>query len=166
MGSTTLTYLDPAEVTAWLPEGAAQPRVEIAGRLCILAAKIRRAFPLAHPEEYLSIQNDAGKEIGLLRSLDGIEPATRATLEEELDRRYFSPRISRIDGLEQQAGLWRFRVQTQRGPCEFFVRNWRDSAHEMGSGRWQIVAVDGQKYDIENLEKFDERSQGLLDQVF
>jgi hypothetical protein len=83
----------------------------------------------------------------------------------ELDRRYFTPRILRIDFLKQDAGMWKFNVETQRGLAEFYVRNWRDSAHETGGGRWQISSVDGQRYEIQSVEALDARSQALLEQL-
>ncbi|MFX4470318.1 DUF1854 domain-containing protein, partial [Acinetobacter baumannii] len=81
--------------------------------------------------------------------------------DEELDRRYFTPHVSRIDALKQDAGMWRFDVQTQRGPAQFYVRNWRDNAHETAPGRWQIMSVDGARFEILNLEELDAKSQRL-----
>ncbi len=149
-----------------MPEGAAQPRVVIRDRQCLLNARIRRAFPLSRPDGYLSIQDGSGHEVGLLRSTEGLEVVTKEIFDEELDRRYFAPEIAVIDSLKQDAGMWQFNVKTQRGPAEFYVRNWRDSAHELGVGHWQITSVDGLRYDIPNLEKLDQRSQDLLEQVF
>ena len=166
MKPTTITYLEGENVTAVLMDGATQPRIVLRDRLCILNARIRRAFPLSASNGHLSIQDGAGKEVGMLRSMSGLDPETRAIFDIELDRRYFAPEIAKIDVLKQDAGMWQFKVQTQRGPAEFYVRNWRDSAHELGVGRWQIVSVDGLRYDIANLEELDKKSQDLLEQVF
>ena len=166
VATTTITYIESADVSAMLPEGAAQPRVVIRDRQCIMNARIRRAFPLSSAETYVSVQDGAGKEVGMLRSLDGLDAGSRKIFEEELDRRYFAPEISKIDMLKQDASMWKFAVQTQRGPAEFYVRNWRDSAHELNAGHWQITSVDGLRYDIPNLDLLDQRSQDLLQQVF
>lgn len=102
----------------------------------------------------------------MLASLDGLQAETRKVIEQELDRRYFAPVISKINSLKQEAGMWQFVVETQRGPSEFYVRNWRDSAHEVGGGQWQIQSVDGQRYFIRKMDELDERSQSLLDEIF
>lgn len=166
MNASNIEYLDASDVTATLPEGSAQPRVTIDGRLCVMNARIRRAFPLSKADGYVSIQDGLGKEMGMLRSLEGLDPDTRAVFDNELDRRYFAPEILSISSLKQEAGMWQFRVETQRGFAEFYVRNWRDSAHEIGIGQWQINSVDGLRYAIRNLEELDNRSRDLLEQVF
>ena len=153
-------------VHASLPPGAAQPRVVIDELLCILNARVRRIFPLSQEELYFSIQDGLGHEVGILRSLDGLDTETLEIFRSELDRRYFSPVIQRIESLVLDVGMWRFDVRTQRGSSQFYVRNWRDSAHEISRNRWQIQSVDGVRYDIPDLEKLDARSQDLIDQVF
>ncbi len=161
-----IVYVDGQAVSAFLPEGAAQPRVVIEGSQCVLNARIRRAFPLSETGKFVSIQDGAGKEVAMLRSMEGLTGETRRIFEHELDRRYFAPEILRIVSLKSEAGMWQFVVDTQRGPAKFYVRNWRDSAHEIGAGQWQINSVDGLRYSIPNLEELDEHSKDLLEQVF
>lgn len=162
---TDLRYINAKDVKVWRPEGSAHLRVEIVNDRTILSARIRRLFPLSEPETHLSIQDGEGKEVAILPSLDGMPPAMSALVMEELDRRYFTPAIERIDDLTSERGMWRFNVQTQRGVAEFWVRNWRDSSHEMAPGRWQIHSVDGQRYEILQLESLDARTQRLLEQL-
>lgn len=158
-----IRYVEGSALRASRPEGAIHLRLEIEDALCIPNARVRRAFPLSKPAEFLSLQGADGKEIAMLRGLEGVEDATRRLLDEELDRRYFTPRIERIDGLRQEAGMWRFNVQTQRGPAEFFVRNWRDSAVEIAVDRWQIMSVDGGRFEIPDLSRLDAGSLRLMD---
>lgn len=140
-------------------------RVEISGDQTILSARIRRAFPSSKPGEYLSIQTGDNKEVAMLRSVDGLDPETRRLVDEELDRRYFTPTISQIFKLRMEAGMWRFVVATQRGETEFYVRNWRDNAFEIAPGRWLIHSVDGGRFEILDLERLDSRSRTLMDQL-
>lgn len=166
MSTIELRYLEPSTLRVWMPEGASQPHVELLDDRCLPSARIRRAFPLSSPKTHISIQDSKGKEVGILATLEGMDPESRRVIDEELDRRYFSPQITKIDSLRQDAGMWLFKVQTQRGPAEFYVRNWRDSAYEIGGGRWQIHSVEGLRYEILKLDDLDERSQQFLDQVF
>lgn len=132
----------------------------------MLAAQFKRAFPLSNPDTFISIQDIADNEVGILESLDGLSAEEREIILDELDRRYFTPSIERIEELRQDAGMWKFVVKTQRGPAEFYVRNWRDSAHEASRGRWQIHSVDGLRFEIRQVDQLDERSQTLLEQLF
>jgi hypothetical protein len=160
-----LRYLASETVRAWRVPEAIHLRLEIRDDRTILSAVVKRAFPLTHPTDYLSVQDGGGKEVGILRTLDGLEPQSRREIEEHLDRRYFTPQIVTIRELKQDAGMWRFAVETQRGPAQFFVRNWRDNANEIAPNRWHIHAVDGGRFEIENLEALDVPSRRLMDQL-
>lgn len=163
--SDALRYLQPDKVRAWKPSGGVHLRFEIVDDRTILAARIKRVFPLSEPERYLSVQDGAGKEVGILTELDGVEATSAQEIREHLDRRYYTPRIERILTLRQEAGMWRFVVETHRGPNEFFVRNWRDSANEISPRRWHIYSVDGGRFEIVDLEALDAQSRRLLDQL-
>lgn len=166
MAASTLTYLTSSDIRVIVVPGAVHPRVEIADDRCVLGAQFKRVFPLSNPDKFISIQDQSEHEVGILESLDGLPEDQRKVIVQELDRRYFTPSIERIDDLRQDAGMWKFTVQTQRGATEFYVRNWRDSAHEATPGRWQINSVDGLRFEIRNVYELDERSQTLLEQLF
>jgi len=160
-----IRYVEGSQVTATRIPGSVALRIEIADDRCIPNARVRRAFPLSTPQDYLSLQGGDGKEVAVLRNLAGLAPETRELLNEELDRRYFTPRIERILILKAEAGMWRFQVETQRGAAEFFVRNWRDSAVEISRNRWQIQSVDGVRFEILDITALDPVSLRLLDQL-
>lgn len=124
-----------------------------------------RAFPLSAPGEMISIRNAENHEYGLVEKLSDIQKSDQLLVEEELDRRYFTPEITKINSLKNDASMWKFDVETSRGHSDFYVRNWRDNAHELTPGRWQITTVDGGRYEIKNLDHLDERSQILIEQL-
>ena len=160
-----IRYVQGRALHATRPDGAIHLRLEVEDEFCIPNARVKRAFPLSRTTEFLSLQGGDGKEIAMLRDLAEVDEETRRLVEEELDRRYFTPRIERIDALKQDAGMWRFNVLTQRGPTEFYVRNWRDSAVEIAPNRWQIVSVDGGRFEIPDLSGLDAGSLRLVDQL-
>ena len=166
MSAGTLSYLRVDQILVMAVPGSVHPRVEIIGDRCVLAAQFKRAFPLSNPDTFISVQDPKDQEVGILESLDGMAPDQKSIILEELDRRYFTPVVNRIDELKQDAGMWKFVVQTQRGPAEFYVRNWRDSAHEASRGRWQVSSVDGLRFEIRQVNELDDRSQNLLEQLF
>lgn len=165
MGVESTRYVDGDQIRLWRPEGASHLRAEIIGERSIPVVLIRRSFPQSEPDRFLSIQGADGVEICILRNVTELDPASRTVVEEDLDRRYHTPRISAIRELKHDAGMWYFEADTQRGPCTFYVRNWRDSAHETGPGRLQILTVDGRRFEIEDYLALDERSLTLMEQL-
>ncbi|MCO5298002.1 MAG: DUF1854 domain-containing protein [Fimbriimonadaceae bacterium] len=165
MVSEPLRYLEPDLVRVIPIEGAVHPRLEIEGDRTVLSARFRRIFPLSEPDAYISVQDAEGHEVGILRSLDALDRTSRDLVRSALERRYFTPPIERILDLRQDAGMWRFHVKTQRGEITFYVRNWRDSAHEVQNDRWMITSVDGLRYEIPNAEALDARSRNHLDRL-
>jgi hypothetical protein len=164
--STEIRYFRPTELQIWMPESSGYLRVEVADDRCILNAQLRRLFPMSKPDEFISIQDADGKEVGVLRNLDGLPTELRDLLVAELDRRYFTPKISQILNLKQEGGMWTFNVLTSRGEATFFVRNWRDSSYEVTPGRFMIQSVDGQRFEIPSYEKLDTKSQLFIEQLF
>lgn len=124
-----------------------------------------RAFPLSEPRQMISIRDAENKEYGVIETIADLDDESRKLAEEELDRRYFTPAITKINSLKNDASMWKFDVETTRGHSDFYVRNWRDNAHELTSGRWQITSVDGGRYEILNLDALDDKSQILIEQL-
>ena len=166
MPATSIQYLEAAKVRFFRPSGGAHLRVELQDNLCILEARVRRSFPFSASQQYLSIQDAGGNEIGILRDPAELDKESRQLVEDELDRRYFTPKILGIENLRNDGGMWTFNVRTQRGTSEFYVRNWRDSSHEIAPGRYQIYSVDGQRFEIPDYDALDSKSKSLMDQLF
>lgn len=159
-----LTYLDPANIELRRREGSLFLDVKI-DDVWIENIRLVRAFPLSHTSAFISIRDEENKEFGIIEELSKLASTSRTLAEEELDRRYFTPAITKIKALKNDASMWWFDVETTRGPSDFYVRNWRDNAHELTPGRWQITSVDGGRYEILNLDELDERSQILIEQL-
>ncbi|MEO7453793.1 MAG: DUF1854 domain-containing protein [Fimbriimonadales bacterium] len=140
--------------------------MEIAGRFCLLGAKLRRCFPLTHSDSFIAVFDGEGNEIGIIPDLAGLETESRKAIDEELDAFYFTPAIERIKSLKAEASMWKWEVDTQRGLATFYLRGVRDSVHEVAPGRWQVFSVDGQRYEITNLDGLDQRSQNLFEGLF
>jgi len=139
--------------------------VQIKGEEPIPNAQFRLMLPLSNPNTYIAIQDSSKKEIGVLKSLDGLDAESRAVIEKMLDRQYFTPKVLAINSLKPEGGMWHFKVETTRGAAEYYVRNWRDSAHEISTNRWLVHSVDGQRFEIPRVDDLDANSQNLMDQL-
>lgn len=166
MSQESLGYVCADDVRAARVEGSTTLRIEVRDQLCVLSASIKRAFPGSNPNEYFSVVDGSGKEVFLLHRLEGLDSASRELFAQSLDRRYFTPKILRIASLKQDGGMWLFEVETQRGPAHFYVRNWRESAHEIAHDKLLILSIDGQRYVIPKVSEIDARSQAYLDEVY
>ncbi len=57
--------------------------------------RIARAFPLSDLDRYIGLRDGNDKDIGILETLHGLDGESRAIIDEELERRYFTPQVTR-----------------------------------------------------------------------
>lgn len=126
---------------------------------------LHRAFPLSGAMEFISVRDTDSKEIGMIRSLHAFPAHTVVLLEEEINRRYFTPVIQSIKTIKEEFGYSYWDVQTDSGVVRFSVRSGHDSIVELGDSRVMITDVDGNRYEIMDISKLDEKSYKKL-QIF
>ena len=102
--------------------------------------------------------------VGVIQSLSDVDEPTEELLRDELERRYFLPQILRIDFLRINAGIVSWRVETDRGPRAFDVRD-REEIRFMPPRRMVLRDVDGNRYEIQDYKQMDDLSLYLLDQL-
>jgi hypothetical protein len=131
-----------------------------------LQVRVARAFPFSDPDRYVGLRDGKDKEIGVLDRLDGMDADSRAHLRDELDRRYFLPRVLRIvDIKEERGGLVTFDVETDRGPRHFIVQNPRDSVTDLSPTRVLLTDKDGLRYEFPDISQFDGRAAAFFERV-
>jgi hypothetical protein len=121
-----------------------------------------RAFPLSDPLHAISICDKDGREIVYIDSLNDLEPATRAVIEEALATREFVPVILKILSTppRTEPALW--QVETNRGVTSFEVES-EDSIYRRDPRQVSIVDVRGIRYLIPDTRKLDKQSQRVLE---
>ncbi len=122
----------------------------------------RRAFPLSLPTRHFSIRDDAGKEIGILSSLDGLDAESRSLLEAEIERRYMVSIIHKVIKVTERFGTVDWDVETHRGPCRFTTRDMRENSILVGSGHYLLTDVENNRFEVPDMSLLDARSQSLL----
>lgn len=164
-----IRWLDPTGVVVERMPDSVAVRIRLPNGEVYEDIHFARAFPLSHAQGYVSVlrreERDKLVEIGMFRTLDGMPEPSRQIIEEELDRRYFTPVIEKIHSLTEEYGQHRWDVETDRGRRVFYVRNWRDNVHELSPVRYLIVAVDGSRYEIRNIDALDSKSRAWLDRL-
>ena len=158
-----LNFLDPKKIR--FEQHEAQLRLTVDGELCCTGVQLARAFPLSYPDQYISVRSGPKVEIGMLRTLKDIEPVQRKLLEAEIERRYVIPIITRVLIIKERFGTVEWTVETTRGKRQFTTRDMRENVTRPAPGRYVLTDVDGNRYDIPDMDEMDGRSREQLLEV-
>ncbi|NTV71279.1 MAG: DUF1854 domain-containing protein [Azonexaceae bacterium] len=121
-----------------------------------------RAFPIAAPDEGLSLVNYEGHEVAWIDSLADLPPAIAALIEADLASREFVPEIERIDAVSSFACPSTWQLQTNRGPAELILKGEED-IRRLSQTRLLIADAHGIQFLIRDLSTLDRHSRKLLD---
>lgn len=140
------------------------------GRLVLIDAEGRRhegvnpvrAFPLAAPEEGLSIFSTEGHELAWVERLDRLPPALRAPIDAELSRREFIPVIQQLISVSTFSTPSTWEVVTDRGPTTLVLKGEED-IRRLGEGSLLIVDGHGIHYKVPDRRELDRASRKLLE---
>ena len=122
-----------------------------------------RAFPIAAPDEGLSLIGSDGHELLWLERLADVAPQPRRLLEEELALREFVPVIERICSVSSFSTPSTWTVETDRGTVEFTLKGEEDIRRLRGSSALLIAASDGVQYSVRDTNALDKASRRLLE---
>lgn len=134
------------------------------GKMLRVAERIflSRAFPFDMPRDYISVLDKDKKEIGFIRSLDDFDEPQRSMLERELDAKYYTPTIKKIYSVKERYGFSYWRCDCEFGEKSFTLqdtyRSIIKSSNPDGSERLFILDVDGNRYEIPDVEALDRQS--------
>jgi hypothetical protein len=122
-----------------------------------------RAFPLAAPEEGLSIVGPDGHELLWLRRLDDLHAESRHLVQEELAAREFVPAITRIRSVSSFSTPSTWDVETDRGPTQFVLKAEEDIRRLRGRTALLIASGAGVHFAIADSTALDRASRRLLE---
>jgi len=121
-----------------------------------------RAFPIAAPDECLSLISREGHELAWIDRLDSLPDDIRALIIDELASREFTPEISRISQVSGFATPSTWQVETDRGDTELLLKA-EDHIRRLSHTALLITDGHGISFLIRNIEKLDAHSRKLLD---
>ena len=158
--ASRLVLLDPARLRffAYGPS----LRLTIEDDRSFLRIDVIRSFPLSEPSRYLSVRDGQGKEVGLIVEPAQLREQDRALVQRELDRRYLVPAVARIVSARERFGTVEWTMETDRGVVRFTTRNLRENVQRPSPGRIILNDVDGNRYDIVDVDRLNRSSQDLL----
>lgn len=125
---------------------------------------IFRCFPVTNPDEFLSVREadskkmGRGKEIGMIRFMKDFPKDQQSLFLEELDRRYFSPEITKINSVKEKFGYSYWDAETTAGSMTFILNNPFSNIRSLEDGRIFIHDLDGNSFQIIDPSKLDAAS--------
>jgi hypothetical protein len=131
----------------------------------VVDVRVARCFPWTLPDTYISLRDGHGKELALLKTLDGLDPASRQLVEQELREKAFSPRIQAVLDYKDEFGVVSISARTDRGDVTFQIRS-RDDIRLLSPTRALFRDADGNTYELPDLAALDAASRRYLEGYF
>lgn len=122
-----------------------------------------RAFPLAAPDEGLSLVGPDGRELYWAPRLDSLPAAVRSLIQEELAVREFVPTITKITAVSSFIVPSTWSVETDRGATQFTLKAEEDIRRLRGRSVLLIASAEGVQYAITDALALDKASRKLLE---
>ncbi len=121
-----------------------------------------RAFPIAAPNEGLSLVGPDGKECAWIEHLDHLPAHVRALIDEELASREFMPVIQRIRSVSTYSTPSVWEVETDRGATQLVLKGEEDIRRLPGQ-RLLVGDSHGIQYVIVDRLGLDRHSRRILE---
>jgi hypothetical protein len=121
-----------------------------------------RAFPIAAPDEGLSLVNYEGHEVAWIERLADLPPAIAQLIESSIASREFVPEIEHIEAVSSFACPSTWQVVTNRGKTELRLKGEED-IRRLSPTRLLIADANGIQFLIRDQTQLDRQSKKLLD---
>ncbi|MDO9361064.1 MAG: DUF1854 domain-containing protein [Polaromonas sp.] len=121
-----------------------------------------RAFPIAAPDEGISLISAEGHELVWLDRLDGLPDGVRTLLQEELALRDFVPEVLRLKDVSSFGTPSTWTVETDRGDTSFVLKS-EDDIRRLSRQSLMIAAGHGVHFSVKDMSALDRTSRRLLE---
>ena len=124
-----------------------------------------RAFPFSDPEHGFSLVDSESHEVLWLDSINDLNAADRALVDEVLAAREFMPVITHIDSVSSFNTPSTWLVQTEQGKTQLVLKGEEHIRRINGMGGNHLLISDnhGIQFLIKDVTQLDKHSRRLLD---
>ena len=119
---------------------------------------LHRAFPFENKAEYISVGDKDGNEIALIKKIGDLKEDQQKFITDELERKYYTPTVLKILSMKERFGFSYLKVLTDTGERSFTVQDTYRSISRVNVTHIFITDVDGNRYDIPDVESLDRQS--------
>lgn len=126
---------------------------------------VYRTFPMTNPDIFISIReaDEKAREIGVVKDLKDLTEEQAKILYEQLDLRYFIPKIERILDVKNENGYAYFDVITDFGQCKFTIHMSGGGVVNLSDVRVMITDIDGNRFEVVDTTKLSAGELKKLD---
>ncbi len=149
--SDNITECENNLVTLTLSDGTVYDRLEP-----------RRLFPISRENEYITLLDEKGVEIAVIRNITDLNFDSASAVRFGLDDYYLIPHITRIISKQEKYGTLRWTVETDRGIKSFDIRNRNHDIRVFKDGKVRVRDADDNRYTIDDYRKLDPASRAKL----
>lgn len=153
-----LNYLDPKKVK-FFKKGDAL-RVTIEGDKSCLRVIPMKAFPISISDQYISLRDIKGEELGIIKDPKELDKESQKLLEDEIKKRYFRPIVKKVKSIRSKIGIVEWEFETDRGKKKILTRSIHESIEEINNG-FIVKDLDNNQYEI-CLSRLDPASIKLI----
>lgn len=122
-----------------------------------------RLFPLSKPSRLISVRDEKDDEIGIIESLEEFSEEAIKLISEELDRRYFSPTITKLVSLKEEFGYTYWDAETDAGFCRFTVKGGGNEVIQIAKNKLLVIDVDGNRFTFPDFERTEPKFLKIID---
>ncbi len=158
---TSIVYLDPNESIFSITEGQLLS-LQI-GKKFYAKVDLYQAFPFSLDSQYISVRDEKGDEIGMIKDIDVFPPESREAILKELSWRYYSPQVKKIISIKNEFGHLYWDIETDHGFRKFVTRARDEGIYPITNKRLLIVDMSGNRYEIADYHQLDDKSLRLLE---
>ena len=121
--------------------------------------------PLTRPDKYLALLNGKGEEITTIVDPAELDADSRAAVMEELHRRYLTATVHKITHAKSEFGAGYWHIISDRGERDFVTQSLQENAQWLGAGHLLLIDVDGNRFEIPDIDALDAKSRVYLDSM-
>lgn len=122
----------------------------------------RRLFPMSGLTKYIALLDTDGIERAIIRDLETLMPESKEIILACLNEYYLIPKITKINECIDKFGLLKWSVTTDKGDCDFTVRNRHSDIKLIYGKRVLMKDSSDNRYEIPDYTVLDRRSIHLL----
>jgi hypothetical protein len=122
-----------------------------------------RCFPITHPTHWIALRTKDGSEIGVVADASELDAASQQALEDEFQRTYVLPKVTRIHDILDRHGVPAWEVETDRGPRTIEIFSSKRDIRMLDDHHVLIRDADGNHYEIPDSRDLDPASRDLLE---
>ena len=123
----------------------------------------RRLFPMTGLEKYITLLDQEGKEVAVIRDLRTLPEGERKIIEECLTEYYLIPHISELISCEEKYGVLTLKAMTDRGKVTIEIRNILHGLKLLYGSRVLLRDNNDNRYEIPDLNRLDRKSRAMID---